>query len=222
MRCPRNSSFLLTSQYPSILQDADGRLPHQRREALAMLQRVAGSSLHRLLAFFDRAFAPQIAERFSNADAMLVELGRVMEPPTGVHSEAILQDIIEALGTEAARRQAATAVRLSEALKQVQRVHREVLAHLESSGVPLNLSRSGWSVVGGLGRYTLGFVRRGASDGILSVVCEAREAGDEVVLHLSGEPVYRTSVVSPTYGEQFDATVRGRLLARLHKVITIT
>ena len=111
--------FLLTSQHPNVLQDAEGRLPHQRSQVLAMLGCVAGSSFHRLLALFDRAFAPQIADRFSNADAMLAELERVMEPPTGVHSEAVLQDIIEALGTEALRRQAATTARLSEALKQV-------------------------------------------------------------------------------------------------------
>ena len=124
--------FLLTSEHPNVLQDAEGRLPHQRGEVLAVLKCVAGSSLHRLMAFFDRAFAPQIADRFLSSDAMLVELGRVMEPPTAVHSEAVLQDIIEALGTEAARRQAATTARLSEALKQIQRVHREVLANLES------------------------------------------------------------------------------------------
>ena len=214
--------FLLTSQHPNVLQDAEGRLPHQRSQALEMLECVAGSSLHRLLALFDRAFAPQIAERFTDADAMLAELERVMEPPTGVHSGAVLEDIIEALGTEAARRQAATAARLSEALKQIQRVHHEVRANLESSGVPLGWSQSSWSVVEGLGRNTLGFVKPGSADRVLSVVCEAREAGDEIVINLSGEPVYRTLVASPNYGDQFDATIRGWLLDRLHEAIAIT
>ena len=214
--------FLLTSQHPNVLQDAEGRLPHQRSQVLAMLEAVAGSSIYRLLAFFDRAFAPQIAERFLNADSMLIELERVMESSTEVHSEAVLHDIIEALGTEAARRQAATAARLSEALKQIQRVHREVLANLESSGVPLGWSQSSWSVVKGLGRNTLGFVKPGSSDSVLSVVCEAREAGDEIVIHLSGEPVYRTPVTSPNYSDQFDATIRSWLLDRLHESIKIT
>ena len=214
--------FLLTSQHPNVLQDAEGRLPHQRSQGLAMLERVSGSRLYRLLALFDRAFAPQIADRFTNADAMLAELERMMEPRTGVHSEAVLQDVIEALGTEAARRQAATAARLTEALKQIQRVHHEVRANLESSGVPLGWSQSNWSVVEGLGSNTLGFVKPGSSDRILSVVCEAREAGDEIVIHLSGEPVYRTSVASPNYTDQFDATVRSWLLDQLHKAITIT
>ena len=214
--------FLLTGQHPNVLQDAEGRLPHQRSQVLEALAGVAGSSLQRLLALFDRAFAPQIADRFMDADAMLAELEKVMEPRTGVQSEAVLQDIIEALGTEAAHRQAATAARLNDALKQIQRVHHEVRANLESSGVPLSWSQGGWSVVEGLGRNTLGLVRQGSSDRVLSVVCEVWEAGDEIVIHLSGEPVYRTSVASPDYGDQFDSTIKSWLLDRLHDAITTT
>ena len=73
--------FLLTSQHPHVLQDAEGRLQHQRSEALGVLKCVSSSILNRLLAFFGRAFAPQIADRFMAADSMLVELGMVMEPP---------------------------------------------------------------------------------------------------------------------------------------------
>ena len=214
--------FLLTNRHPNVLQDAEGRLPHQRSEALAILEGVAGSSLYRLLAFFDRAFAPQIADRFLSADAMLAELDGVMEPSSVANSEAVLHDIVEVLGTAAARRQAATAAHLSEALRQIQRVHREALANLESRGVPLGLSQSSWSVVEGLGRNTLGFVMQGSSDSVLSVVCEARETGDEIVIHMSGEPVYRTSVASPNYSDQFDAAIRSWLLDRLHKAIKMT
>ena len=49
--------FLLTGQHPNVLQDAEGRLPHQRSQVLETLERVAGSSFHRLLGLFDRAFA---------------------------------------------------------------------------------------------------------------------------------------------------------------------
>ena len=214
--------FLLTNRHPNVLQDAEGRLPHQRSEVVAMLEGVAGSSLYQLLAFFDRAFTPQIADRYLDADVMLAELDRVMEPSAGVNSEAVLHDIIVALGTTAARRQAVTAARLSDALRQIQRVHREVLANLESSGVPLSLSQSSWSVIEGLGRNTLGFVKQGNADRILSVACEAREAGDEIVIHLSGEPVYRTSVASPNYSDHFDVAIRSWLLDRLHEAIKIT
>ena len=214
--------FLLTGQHPNILQDAEGRLPHQRSQALETLARVAGSRLQRLLALFDRAFAPQIADRFTDADEMLAQLEHVMEPRMEDHSETVLQDIIEALGTEAAHRQSATASRLNDALRQIQRVHDEVRAVLVSSGVPLNRSQSGWSISEGLGRNTLGLVRPGSSDSVLSVVCEVREAGGEIVINLSGEPVYRTSVASPDYGDQFDSIIRSWLLDRLHAAITMT
>ena len=214
--------FLLTGQHPNVLQDAEGRLPHQRGQVLETLACVAGSSFHRLSALFDRAFAPQIADRFMDADAMLAELDKVMEPRTGIQSEAVLQDIVDALGTEAAHRQAARAARLDEALKQIQRVLDEVRADLGSRGVTLIRSQGGWSVVEGLGRNTLGLVRPGSSDSVLSVVCEVREAGDEIVIHLSGEPVYRTSVASPEYGGQFDSTINSWLLDRLHDAVTTT
>ena len=214
--------FSLTGQYPNVLQDAEGRMPHQRSPSLASLERIAGSRLHRLLALFDRAFAPQIASRFTGTDEILAELDRVMEPLTGVRSETVMQEIIEALNTDSARRQAATAARLNEALKQIQRVHDEVRMNLAASDVHLNRSQSNWSVVGGLGRNTLGLVRPGSSGSVFSVVCEVREAGDEIVVHLSGEPVYRTAVASPNYRDQFDAAVRRWLLDRLHEAITKT
>ena len=49
------------------------------------------------------------------------------------------------------------------------------------------------------------------------MACEVWEAGDEIVINLSQEAVYRTSVASPNRRDQFDATIRRRLLDRLHK-----
>ena len=45
--------YLLTGEPPYILQDANGRLPHQRDEAFAMLQDLAGARLARLTSLFD-------------------------------------------------------------------------------------------------------------------------------------------------------------------------
>ena len=50
--------YLLTGNAPRLLQDHEGRLPHQRDQELATLKCVAGSSLYRLLGLFDLAFAP--------------------------------------------------------------------------------------------------------------------------------------------------------------------
>ena len=47
-----------------------------------------------------------------------------------------------------------------------------------------------------------------------------READDEIVISLSGEPVFRTSTAAPRYGEPFDEVVGCWLLARLHDSVT--
>ena len=56
--------FLLTGQYPNILHDVKGRMPHQRGETLERLKNVSGIRFQRLFALFDKAFEPQIAYRF--------------------------------------------------------------------------------------------------------------------------------------------------------------
>ena len=209
--------YLLTGQPPYILQDPKGRLPHRRDEALAILQNLAGTRIHRLTSLFDGGFEPLIENRFSNAGAMLTNMEKVMEPRGTTRSEeSLLQDIREAMDTQATRRQEATHRRLSEALEQVRRVHEDVRKSLP---IVLNSMQSGYSVVGDLGRNTLGWVRPGAEDTVLSVTCEVREAGDEIVIHLSGDPVYRTSITSPRYDGQFDEEVRDWLIDRLHEAV---
>ena len=167
---------------------------------------------------FDSAFEPLIENRFENTSAMIASMEKVMEPRDETHSEeSLLQDIREAMDTQAQRRREATHRRLSEALKQILRVHEDVR---KSLGIVLNRSQTGYSVVGDLGRNTLGWVRPGSEDTVLSVTCEVLEAGDEIVILLSGDPVYRTSITSPRYDSEFDEAIRERLIDHLHAAVT--
>ena len=210
--------YMLTGQNPDLLQDAEGHLPHQRHDNHAKMRRVVGSGLTRLLALFDTAFAPQIAYRFADADVMSEKLEGVMKPRVvGRSEEDLLKDIRETVDTQAARRRADTHARLGEALKQIQRVHEDTRKFL---GFPVNLSQSNWNISETLGRNTLGWIEPGSDEALLSVKCEVREAGDEIVISLSGEPVFRTSTAAPRYGEPFDEVVRRWLLARLHDSVT--
>ena len=72
--------YMLTGRNPDVLQDAEGRLPHQRRDNDAKIQREADHGMTHLLSLFDTAFAPQISDRFTNADVMLEKLESVMNP----------------------------------------------------------------------------------------------------------------------------------------------
>lgn len=47
--------YVLTGDHPDVLEDSEGRLPHQRSAAFAKLQLVASPQLPRLLALFDDA-----------------------------------------------------------------------------------------------------------------------------------------------------------------------
>ena len=116
--------YMLTGRNPNVLQDAVGRLPHQRYDNHAQLRQVAGPGLTRLLSLFDTAFAPQITYRFTNADVMSEKLEGVMKPSELSGSEEdLLKDIRETMDTQATRRRADTHARLEEALKQIQRMH---------------------------------------------------------------------------------------------------
>lgn len=210
--------YLLTGQNPDVLQDAEGRLPHQRPEKFTRLQQAAGSRLPPLLSLFDDTFTPQIADRVTSAEAMFNKLDNVMKSPTaGSSEEDLLQDIRLLMDNQARRRQVATQERVAEALKQVERVHNDVRKTL---GFPVIRSQSNWNVSGKLGRNTLGWIEPGSNEAMLSVKYEVREAGDEIVISLSGEPVYRTSVAAPHYGSPFDDVVRRWLIGRLHNAVT--
>ena len=54
----------------------------------------------------------------------------------------------------------------------------------------------------------------------MSVTFDVREAGDEIVIHLSGDPVYRMSLASPSYDGWFDKKIRDELIARLDEAVT--
>ena len=213
--------YLLSGQHPDIVQDAEGRLPHQRDKPLAMLQEVAGARLPRLLSLFDKAFAPRIAERFVSADEMLADMEGVMAPRGRARSEeSRIEAIRETMDTEAARRTAQTHTRLVEAHGHIARVFDDVTRNLrERERVSVGGVLHGAPSVANPQR-TLSWKAQGTDETVLSVTFNVREAGDELVIDLSEQPVYRTSLASPHYGDRFDDAIRDVLIARLHEAVT--
>ena len=212
--------YLLSGQRPHIVQDAEGRLPHQRDEPLAMLQGIAGAGLPRLLSLFDKAFAPRIAERFVGADEMLADMEKVMAPHGSARLEASrIEAIREAMDTEASRRTAQTHTRLVEAHRHIARVFEDVTRELrEQERIFLGGTLHGAPSVADPKRM-LSWQAEGSDETVLSVIFNVREAGDELVIDLSEEPVYRTSLASPHYGDRFDEAMRHGLIARLYEAV---
>jgi len=210
--------YLLTGDHPDVLEDSEGRLPHQRTGAMAKLQHVASPRFTRLLALFDDAFATRMVDRFSSVQAMRERMDKMMQDqPPGSSADEDLAALREVLDTNANRRLTATIAKLSDALRKVQQVFDQVR---QSIGGNLSISQTGWVVTGESGRNTLYWSRQGSTDRILSVTYEIMPAGEELLLRMSGETVYRTELAEPVYGDEFQNTVMAWLAGRLRTALT--
>lgn len=209
--------YIITAEHPDILQDAEGRLPHQRNGALVKLRSCAGVRFSRLAAMFDVAFSPQISGRFSNADAMLRELDTLMstqsDSGTADDNLAAIQQFID---TEARRRMNESAKRIRFAVEGVQEVFSQVLAEF---GDAFSMSQTGLSISPSKGVNTLIWSYAHNGQRVVTVTYQACEIGDELVIEMAGDNIYRTNLSDLKYGDAFKDAVRAWLLARVRSVI---
>jgi serine/threonine-protein kinase len=208
--------YALTGKHPDILQDAEGRLPHQRLHVVGDLHEIAGAQFRQLSAIFDRSFSPLIADRYADADSMITAIQKLLLGQPHLDGTDDLTAILDILGTSSERRKADNYKRISEALRQVNAVFTELE---KSLGGTLALSQTAWNVIGDSGTNTLFWSRIGSNDRLLSVTYEARVVGDEIAISLSGEPTFRTSVGNPKYNDDFRSVVQSWLLARLRLIL---
>ncbi|MFN3474769.1 MAG: protein kinase domain-containing protein [Blastomonas sp.] len=208
--------FLLVGRHPDVLQDAEGRLPHQRSSALAALQSIAGFRLSRLVAFFDTAFEPMIAGRFTSADAMLDALSRLVEAPAPHGSpEDDLAAILGVINTAAERRRVGAIKMFGDAVTRFGAIFHALRNEL---GPGFSLGQTGHSVDADIGT-THYFWSRTGSDPFLATTCEATQAGDEVVIRLSGETIYRTPASAPDFGDAMAMIIRTWVLAQIRRAL---
>ncbi len=208
--------YLLVGEHPDIVQDAEGRLPHQRSVALAKLQSAAGARFVRLSAFFDDAFDPAIAGRFSNAEAMLTRLDALTDDPATTGStEEDLAAILGMFDTSAERRRVAANKVLGDAVSAIGDVFQSIRRDF---GDTLALRQSNYRVDASVGMITYAWLRPGA-DPFLQTTCEALPIGDEIVIRLSSETVHRTSMAAPDFGEEMAAAIRAWVINKVRKVL---
>lgn len=209
--------YLLTGDHPDVLQDGEGRLPHQRSTALAKLQNAAPHQLNQLLALFDEAFSPRLVHRFASVQAMRRRMDRMMDlHRDGPSIEEDLAELREVLDTPVDRQLAEAKGKLGQALKQVQLVITQLQRDI---GPSLLISQSGMSNTGETASNTLTFSRQKSSDRILTVTYETIAAGDELVIRMRGDAVYRTDLAKPEYGEDFFQSIQAWLVAQLRSVL---
>lgn len=209
--------FLLVGSHPDVLQDGEGRLPHQRSMALAALQSAAGRRLARLVAFFDNAFEPVISSRFSNAAVMLDNLDRLMEVQIASGSpDDDLAAIRGVIDTGAERRRIEAIKRFGDAVAHIGLVFQ---AMQEELGGAFVLSQTNQRIDADMGMTTYFWRRTIGGDPFLSTTCEALETGDEIVIRLSSETIFRTSLVAPDFGADMASAIRAWVLARMRAVL---
>ena len=102
-------------------------------------------------------------------------------------------------------------------LSSVQDVHYEVR---ESFKGGLSFSETGNIIKAEVGRNTINWQRPGSDHQLMSATFEAIEAGDEIIIRMSGETIYRTSIASPCYDEKFRRVLSAWLTAKIRMVIT--
>lgn len=210
--------YVLTGDHPDVLEDSDGRMPHQRSAAFAKLQQVASLHLPRLLALFDDAFATRLVNRVATTQAMRERMDRILhDQPAGGSADADLAALREMLDTTVNRRLTETITKFHEALRKVQQVFEEVQ---QSIGGSLSVTQGGWNVTGERGQNTLFWTRQGSSDRILTVTNEIVVTGEELLVKMSGETIYRTDRGKPDYDDSFHSSVQEWLAARLRAALT--
>ncbi|MEZ5462804.1 hypothetical protein [Dokdonella sp.] len=170
------------------------------------------------LALFDEAFATRFVNRFATVQAMCERMDRMMQNQShGSSADENLAALREVLDTSASRRLKATITMLSDALREVQQVFNQMQ---QSIGGSLSITQTGWGVTGEIGRNTLFWSQQGSTDRILSVIYEAVPAGEELLLRMSGETVYRTDLSAPNYSDDFQTAIQTWLAARLRAALS--
>ncbi|MFD2837835.1 hypothetical protein ACFS3C_18565 [Azotobacter vinelandii] len=160
-----------------------------------------------------------MVNRFASVQAMRERMDRIMQdqPPSSSADEN-LAVIRELLDTDANRRLRATIAKLSDALRMVQQVFNQVQKN-PSAAICRSVRPTGMFPAKGV-KNTLFWSRQGSTDRILSVTCESVPAGEELLLRMSGETVYRTDLAQPDFGDDFQDAVRTWLAARLLAVLS--
>ncbi len=205
--------YLLTGSHPDVLEDQDGRMPHQRSNGLALLQSAAGRRFASLAAVFDNCFAPRIDRRYTNVAVMRAALTALLAPPlAGGRAEANITRIVELLSGGATFQREQSAERMAMASLKVAEVFGSVSASLKSK---LAQGQTGYAVEAGKARNTIFWKLPGTNETIVSITYEVVEAGDEIVVSLSGRTAYRTSISEPEYGDDFREAIRDEVTARI-------
>jgi serine/threonine-protein kinase len=174
-----------------------------------------------LLGFFDRAFSAKLSERFPSAKDMISKLDsliKVHRDPVTNESETDLQAILSALSSDANTKLAKHKLLYDRAMHAIRSVHDQLARKVAPT---YQTFQSGYvNFAEGL-RNTLGFSHFATQDRRFAPTFLIRIVGEELVVEVNDQTVYRTDVDEPVFSEEFTSIVQNIFLKGLRDLVDL-
>jgi serine/threonine-protein kinase len=182
-------------------------MPHQREKVLIALRTAHHERLLPLLSFFDRFFGYRLADRYASAAEMRAALLRIRyyESQMNDDSDSLLDKIVSSLNTAANRRLIELRDVYNAGMQAIQQVHGEILVKVQPT---YGYYQSGYDDFPEGKRNILGFGRLATDSVKFAPLFEIRLVGDEIVVQVNGELIYRTDAADPKFDEPFKKKIK--------------
>ena len=212
--------FLLSGRSPATLMDSEGRMPHQRTETFAALRNTQKHRLPRLLNFFDKAFEYRFVDRYTSAVEMRSALSGILASEAYMNEEdadAMLDELVLTLKTGANERLMKLRPKYEFGIKTIINIQKEVLAKVSPTFVSFH---TGYVDFAEGKKANIGFAHFASQGKRFAPLFEIKLAGDEFVVQVDGETIYRTNAEDPHFDHEFNAKVKSIFVGGLEKLTT--
>ncbi len=205
--------YALTAKMPANLLDQAGKMPHQRDHILSAIKaKVPKDALFPLLKLFDRAFSYTLAHRYEGAQDLHDAIGKVRDvsPQESNPSADDLMLILEERVSSATNENLA---RIRSSLDASYTALRQVYQNIGQAASPiLSTIQTNQQSSNTAFQTQIGFVQKGDPKKLEFVQVNIHAAGDELVVQLDEQIIYRTSLDQPTFDHSFEDAAKIKFL----------
>ncbi len=179
--------FLITGRKPSILQDGEGKLPHQRINCLPHSSEIEKTLI---LGFFDKAFSYHINNRYQTYESMTRALHKLLDQYLFSGPVTRRKQLLEFLDNETFKNRGKKSLRIKDALNWVMSMYKATVRDLSKGNLSAQQVDINDSSSPGYVRIRWDFYGEYRLCSYLWV----EEIGDELVWYTAIGEVYRTNI----------------------------
>jgi serine/threonine protein kinase len=214
--------YLLTGKMPRVLQNEDGRPPHQTDAGREALRQHIDIDINALMNVFDRAFDPTVHARFSSASALAEALERISLGPQPMTENRTAEEMIALINQQMQSHEEAKVKRRSAVLKKGITIIHNVRASVMHEVAGLGTIDSGpeYHIREGTANGRAGFIK--ASDHSVQFLPNylIELHGEEVVLTFDGQVVFRGNAEMSDHDQlKIASKIRDTLLRGIHAML---